>query len=52
MAEPVFEIYDLESDPAESDNVAARQPALQAEFRKILREAHTPSRHFPLFLDP
>ncbi|MEC9055981.1 MAG: hypothetical protein VX633_11775, partial [Verrucomicrobiota bacterium] len=37
------EIYDLESDRAEINNLAAQNPELITRVRKIFKAAHTPS---------
>lgn len=51
MGEPVFEIYDLEADPGESTDLGKQEQDLQDTFRKIMNQAHSPSQHFPLFID-
>ncbi len=51
LDEPVFEVYDLESDPAETTDLGPQNPDLQAAFRQIMSQAHEPSPHFPLFID-
>jgi len=38
------ELYDLETDIAETRNVAAKQPAVMAKVRQLLREARTEPR--------
>ncbi len=43
-----FELYDLEADPAEKDNVAEAQPELRAKIEALFRTARTPSKEFPL----
>lgn len=40
-AAPEFELYDLEADPAESKDLAVRQPDLVAELDARLREFGT-----------
>jgi len=42
-----IELYDLESDVSESNNVAAEHPQTVAKIRKIMKEAHVPSEVFP-----
>ncbi|HNQ89593.1 MAG TPA: arylsulfatase [Verrucomicrobiota bacterium] len=44
----VTELYDLDSDPAETRNVAARHPEVLDPLERILRAQHTPSAAFPL----
>ena len=44
----VIELYDLESDIAESKNVASENPELASELAKIMQSARTDSQHFPL----
>ena len=49
---PKLEIYDLENDPSEEKNIASKHPELQKELMKLIRQAHVPSKEFPLpFLD-
>lgn len=43
-----IELYDLQSDIAESRDVAADQEALVARLRQIMQQARTESEHFPL----
>ncbi|MGH9338338.1 MAG: sulfatase-like hydrolase/transferase [Acidobacteriota bacterium] len=38
-----IELYDIEKDISEKDNVAAQHPDVVAKIREIMREAHTPS---------
>ena len=42
------ELYNLATDPTESTDVAAKNPAVLARLEKILREQHVPSAEFPL----
>ena len=35
---PVFELYDYETDPAETKNLAAKRPDMVAELREILAQ--------------
>jgi arylsulfatase len=44
----VFELYDLESDPSESKNVAADHAEVVKRLEAIAKEQHTPSELFPL----
>jgi arylsulfatase A len=43
-----LEIYDLQSDPAESTNVAARQPDVLKKIESYLRTARTDSTQWPI----
>lgn len=47
MDRPI-ELYDLAADPAETTDVAARQPAAVAMLRAILDSSHQPSPHWPV----
>lgn len=42
------QLYDLDSDPAESTDVAADHPELVARMEALLAAAHTPSAVFPI----
>ncbi len=44
-----LEIYDLETDVSESNNIADQHPEVVREMEAIMREAHVPSEIFPLF---
>lgn len=46
-AAPTLELYNLGTDPAESDNVAAAHPDIVAQLEKIMVAQHTPSKEFP-----
>lgn len=41
-----IELYDLETDPGETTNVAADHPEVVAEIARIMTEAHTPGELF------
>jgi arylsulfatase len=43
----VTELYDLEADPGEKTDVAAKYPEVVARLEKIMVENHTPSKAFP-----
>ncbi|MFP6738241.1 MAG: arylsulfatase [Planctomycetota bacterium] len=43
-----IELYDLEKDVSESDNVASKHPEVVARIRKLLEQEHTPSKFFPI----
>ena len=44
---PTLELYNLATDLAEKDDVAAAHPDIVAKLDKIMREQHTPSKEFP-----
>ena len=46
-AAPTTELYNLATDPAESENVAAVHPDIVAKLQKIMDAQHTPSKEFP-----
>lgn len=41
-----IEIYDLKTDPAEANDLAAQHPELVAEMEQIMIKEHVPSPHF------
>ena len=41
-------LYDLESDPGETTDVAAANPEIVADMRRIMDAEHIPSEAFPL----
>ncbi len=43
-----IELYDLETDPGEKFNVAAKYPEVVYMMEEILSEAHTKSEFFPM----
>jgi len=45
------ELYDLEKDPAERDNLAGRHPKTTEKLLQYAKEAHVESRVFPLTAD-
>jgi len=45
---PLTELYRLDQDPAESNNLAGARPDVVARLEKIMAQAHTPSADFPL----
>jgi hypothetical protein len=38
-----LEVYDLQADPGETRDVAARNPGVAARLVRLLDQAHTPS---------
>jgi arylsulfatase A len=46
--EPVVELYDLKTDSAEKNNVAAEHPEILKRIEQIATEAHTSNPMFPL----
>src|SRR4030095_4238045 len=49
--EPVIELYDLQSDIGQKQNVAAEHPEVIKRIEQIAKEAHTPNTMFPLTYD-
>ncbi|MCS3796000.1 arylsulfatase [Niastella sp. OAS944] len=47
-----IELYDLQTDVAEKNNVADKHPDVVAEIKKIMQEQHRESPDFPLFAKP
>jgi arylsulfatase A len=47
----VLELYDLENDPAEKNNVANQYPKISAQMSAIIKKAHVPSEVFVLPTD-
>ena len=41
--DPKFQLYNLDKDPSEKKNIAAENPELIAEIRKMIKEAHSDS---------
>ncbi|HEY5918634.1 MAG TPA: hypothetical protein VIU13_14565, partial [Chryseolinea sp.] len=46
-----LELYDLENDPAEKNNVASKFPEISAQLFSIIKKAHVPSKVFALPAD-
>ena len=47
--EPVYELYNIASDPSEVHNVISLYPEKAEELKKIMQEAHAPDPNWPLF---
>ena len=45
---PYYELYNLDTDPGETQDLFARHPEKAAELQAIMREAHVPNPDFPL----
>ena len=43
-----IELYDLEADISESNNIAANNPKVVARLKKIMTREHTPSEFYPI----
>jgi arylsulfatase A-like enzyme len=43
-----IEVFDLRSDPSESQNLASKRPDLIEEAKRIVQREHKPNRDFPL----
>jgi len=43
-----LELYDLEADPSEKTDVAAKNPDVVKKLEAIMKREHTPSKEFPL----
>ena len=48
---PVFELYQLDQDPDESDNVAERHPGVVKRLEAYMQSAHKPFEHLPLYYE-
>ncbi len=44
-----YELYNLDSDPSETTDLAAEQPQKAEELKAIMSESHIPNHNFPLF---
>lgn len=45
---PRFELYNLENDPGETEDLAAKMPEKVNELKVIMKESHIPNPDFPL----
>lgn len=48
VVNPKLELYNLEKDPSEKKNIAKQYPEVVEELKKLMAEAHTPSKLFKL----
>ena len=48
---PHYELYNLDSDPGETSDLASREPGKVDELKKLMKEAHIPNPDFPLLPD-
>jgi hypothetical protein len=45
---PQVELYDLQKDPSEKNNIAIKYPAIVRKIEKIMTAAHQRNRDWPL----
>ena len=45
---PHYELYNLETDPGETEDLSARHPVIVSRLQAIMEEAHIPSPDFPV----
>ena len=45
---PVYELYDLATDPGETRDLSAARPEVVAELQAILADSHVPNPDFPV----
>ena len=45
---PRYELYNLDSDPGETDDMSGSNPDKVEELKAIMREAHIPNPDFPV----
>ncbi|HWB90595.1 MAG TPA: arylsulfatase [Puia sp.] len=48
IADPPVELYDLEKDPGEKNNIAAQHPDIVQHIKMIMTQAHHPNKDWPL----
>lgn len=48
IADPPIELYDLQTDPGETHNIAAQHPDIVQHIRTIMSRAHRPDKNWPL----
>lgn len=46
---PVFELYNIDSDPSETTDVAAGNPEIVAQLKELMRQAYVADPNWPLF---
>ncbi len=44
-----YELYNLDTDPGETTDLAAQEPQKVEELKKIMSDSHIPNHNFPLF---
>ncbi len=47
-AQTIIELYDLDKDPSEKNNIAASNAALVAQLEAMIKKAHAPAKDWPL----
>lgn len=48
VADPPIELYNLEKDPGETNNIAAQHPEIVRQIKTFMAEAHQPNKDWPL----
>lgn len=48
IADPPMELYDLEKDPGEKNDIAAQHPDIVQHIKTIMTRAHQPNKDWPL----
>jgi hypothetical protein len=43
-----MELYNLDADPSEQRNIAAKEPQIVGRFAAIMAKEHVPSQLFPM----
>ncbi len=43
-----IELYDLEEDVSESNDLASKNPEVVKRLKKLMEEQHVPSKEFPI----
>ena len=47
-----FELYNLETDPSEKNNLSKKFPVVVDKIKKIMSEAHIPNKYWKKFNKP